>query len=63
MVVRKWGLVLIGVGALMLAFVLLATPLHIYGTGFGSKHILGVIVCIVVLIAGLVLALFPREKS
>lgn len=60
---RKWGLVLVAVGVLMLAFVLLASPLNIYGTGFGPKHIIGMIVSAVVLVVGIVVSLIPKHKS
>jgi hypothetical protein len=60
---RKWGLVLVLAGVLMLAFVLLATPLHVYGTGFGSKHVIGTIISAAVLVAGIVVSLIPKQKS
>jgi len=60
---RKWGLVLVAVGVLMLAFVLLASPLHIYGMGFGTKHIIGAIVSATVLVVGIVVSLYPKRKS
>ena len=60
---RKWGLVLIIIGVLMLAAMLLVTPLHIYGTGFGRKHIAGIIASAVVLIAGIVVSLVSKRKS
>ncbi len=63
MVIRKWGLVLVVVGALMLAFVLLATPLHIYGTGFGPKHIIGAAFGAFVLVVGIVVSLLPKQRS
>jgi len=62
MATRKWGGVLVVVGALMLAFVLLATPLHIYGTGFGSKHLIGTIVSAAVLVVGIVVSLTNRSR-
>ena len=60
---RKWGIVLVVVGVLMLAAVLLVSPLHIYGTGFGPKHIIGTIVSAVVLVAGIVAFLISKQKS
>ena len=61
---RKWGLVLIAVGGLMLAFVLLASPLHIYGTGFDTKHIIGTIVSVTVLGVGIVVSIKKcKQKS
>jgi hypothetical protein len=42
--IRKCGFVSILAGVLMLVFVLLATPLHIYGLGWGPKHVFGTIV-------------------
>ena len=59
---KKWGIVLIVVGVLMLAGVLLVTPLHIYGTGFGARHITGTIVGAVVLIVGVVVFLFSKKE-
>jgi steroid 5-alpha reductase family enzyme len=59
---KTWGIVLIVVGVLMLAAVLLASPLHIYGTGFGPKHVAGTIAGAVVLIVGIVLTLVSKPK-
>jgi hypothetical protein len=42
---------------------LLASPLHIYGVGFGPKHIIGTVVGAGVLIVGLVLLFLPKQKS
>lgn len=63
MALRKWGIVLIVVGVLMLAAVLLASPLHIYGKEFGPKHIIGTIVSAIVLVVGIVVFLIPNKKS
>jgi len=60
---KNWGLVLIVAGILMLAFVLLASPLHIYGTSFGFKHIVGTVVSAVVLVVGVIVFLIPKPKS
>jgi hypothetical protein len=60
---RKCGLVLILAGVLMLAFVLLATPLQIYGEGWGPKHTFGAIVSAAVIVAGIVLSLIPRKPQ
>jgi hypothetical protein len=60
---RKCGLVLILLGVLMLAFVLFATPLHIYGEGWGPKHNFGTIVSVIVIIAGIVFALLPSKSQ
>lgn len=60
---RKWGIVLIVVGVLMLAAVLLASPLHIYGKEFGPRHIIGTIVSAIVLVVGIVVSLIPKQKS
>jgi len=46
------GLILFVIGILITAFVLLASPLGILGTSFGLKHVLGLIVGLVVLVAG-----------
>ncbi len=63
MKIRKWGLMLVAVGVVMLAFVLLATPLHLYGTGFGPKHIMGTIVSALVLVVGTILTLRAASRS
>jgi hypothetical protein len=60
---KTWGRVLAVLGVLLLAFVLLASPLHIYGTGFGPKHIIGTVVGAVVLIVGLVLYFLTKQKT
>ena len=60
---RKWGVALIVAGALMLAGVLLVTPFHIYGTGFGPKHIIGAIASALVLVVGIVIFLFSKQES
>jgi hypothetical protein len=60
---KSWSLVLVVLGVLMLAFMLLASPLHIYGMGFGPKHIIGTVVGAGILIAGLVLLFLPKQKS
>jgi hypothetical protein len=60
---KRWSCALVVLGVLMLAFMLLASPLHIYGEGFGPKHIIGAVVGAVILIAGLVLWFLPKQKS
>jgi hypothetical protein len=60
---NRCSFALVVVGVLMLAFVLLAGPLHIYGMGFGPKHIIGTVAGAGVLIAGLVLRFLPKQKS
>jgi hypothetical protein len=60
---RRWGLALIVVGVLMMAAVLLVSPLHIYGSGFGPRHIIGTIASAVVLVAGIVVSLISKQKS
>jgi hypothetical protein len=60
---KTWGFALVVLGVLMLAIVLLASPLHIYGTGYGTKHIIGTVVGAVVLIVGLVLYFLTKQKS
>lgn len=59
---KEWGLALVVLGVLMLAFMLLAGPLHIYRTGFGPKHIIGTVVGAGFLIVGLVLFFLPKQK-
>lgn len=54
---------MIALGVLIQAFMLLASPLHIYGVGFGPKHIIGTVVGAGVLIVGLVLLFLPKQKS
>jgi hypothetical protein len=63
MKVKQWSLVLMAAGILMLAFVLLATPLHIYGSGYGPKHIIGTVVSSVVFIAGIAAFFISGPKS
>jgi hypothetical protein len=60
---KRWGIALVVLGVLMLAFMLLASPLHIYGVGFGAKHIIGTVVGAGVLIVGFVLLFLPKQKS
>jgi multisubunit Na+/H+ antiporter MnhG subunit len=60
---KTWGFALVVLGVLMLAFMLLASPLHIYGVGFGPKHIIGTVVGAGILIVGLVLFFLPKGKS
>ena len=61
---KKWGVVLIVVGVLMLVAVLLVSPLHIYGSGFGTRHIMGTIASAVVVIVGIIISLVsPKRKQ
>ena len=60
---KRIGQVLIVIGVLMLAAVLLASPLHIYGTGFGPRHIMGTVVGAIILVAGIIVVLIPKQKS
>ncbi len=53
---KTWGTVLLVVGILIVAAVLLATPLGIVHSSFGTKHIIGIVVGAVVLIAGIILS-------
>jgi len=41
-------------GALMLAFVLFAAPLHLYGTGLRIKHIFGVAASALAIVFGII---------
>jgi hypothetical protein len=59
---RTWGIVLLVVGFLIVAFVLLASPLHILGIGFGIKHIIGVVVGAVIFIAGIILSFVKKPN-
>ena len=59
---KTWGIVLLVVGFLIVAFVLLGSPLHIFGTGFGTKHIIGVVVGAVIFIAGIFLSFIKKPN-
>jgi len=59
---KTWGIVLLVVGFLIVAFVLFGSPLHILGTGFGPKHIIGVVVGAVIFIAGIFLAFIKKPN-
>jgi hypothetical protein len=59
---KNLGIVLLVVGIIIVAFVVLASPLGIIGSGFGTKHIIGVVVGAVVLIAGIFLAFIRKAK-
>lgn len=54
---KTLGVVLVVVGVLIVLLVLLAAPLHLASAGFGLKKIAGLVVGIVVFVAGLVLSL------
>ena len=56
------GILFIVVGALIIAAVILAGPLHLASTIWGLKHILGLILGLVILAAGLVFT-FQKTKS
>ena len=60
---KSWGIALVVLGVLMLAFVLLAGPLGINGAGFGTKHIIGAVVSAIVLIVGLILLFVSKPKA
>jgi hypothetical protein len=62
MVSVKLGFIAIVVGVLMLAFILLATPLHILGTGFGPKHIVGAAISALVIVIGIIVSLIPGKR-
>ncbi len=53
---RTLGIVLIILGILILAAVFLAGPLHLASAAFGTKHIIGLVIGAIVLIAGFVFA-------
>ena len=59
---KTLGIVFIVVGVLIVAAVFLAAPLHLTSAGFGTKHILGLILGLVVLAAGLVFT-FTKAKD
>lgn len=59
---KSWGIGLLVVGFLIVAFVLLASPLHILGTSFGSKHIIGLVVGAVIFIAGAFLSFVKKPN-
>ncbi|HMD88924.1 MAG TPA: hypothetical protein VKF38_07155 [Anaerolineaceae bacterium] len=60
---KTLGIVLIVVGVLIVAVVFLAAPLHLASAGFGTKKILGLVVGLVVLVAGLVMSLSKGQKQ
>ncbi len=61
---KTLAIVFIVVGVLIVAAVVLAGPLHLTGTFWGVKHILGFILGIVVLAAGLVFFFWkPKNKT
>ena len=51
---KNLAVALIIVGVLIVVAVLLAAPLHLASAGFGTHKILGLVVGIVVLLAGLI---------
>jgi hypothetical protein len=51
---RTYGIILIVVGVLVVAAVFLAVPLHLASAGFGLKKLIGVVIGVVVFVAGLV---------
>jgi hypothetical protein len=51
---RRRGDIVMDAGALMLAFVLFAAPLHLYGTGLRIKHIFGVAASALAIVFGLI---------
>ena len=57
---KTLGMVLLVVGILIMVAVLLATPLGIVHSGFGAKHIIGIVVGAVVFIAGIFLAFIKK---
>jgi len=59
---KTLGIVFIVVGVLIIAAVVLAGPLHLASTSWGIKHILGLILGLVILAAGLVFS-FQKAKN
>ena len=59
---KNLGIGLLIIGILIMIFMVIASPLHIIGSGFGLRHIIGVIVGAAVFIAGLIMAFFIKEK-
>ena len=59
---KQLGIGLIIVGLLIMIFMVIASPLHIIGSGFGLKHIIGIVIGAAMFIGGLILALFIKEK-
>jgi hypothetical protein len=60
---KTLGTVLLVVGFLIITFVLLASPLHIIGTSFGIKHIIGLVVGAVIFIVGIMLSRAKKTNS
>ena len=50
---KTYGIILVIVGALIVAAVFLSIPLHLSGAGFGYKKLIGVVIGVVVFVAGL----------
>ena len=59
---KTLGTILLVVGLVIVAAVLLATPLGIVHSGFGAKHIIGVVIGVVVFIVGIFLS-FMRKPN
>ena len=53
---KKYGIILIVVGVLIVAAIFFAVPLHLAGAGFGLKKLIGVVVGVVFFVAGLLVS-------
>lgn len=59
---KTLGIGLIVVGILIVVAVFLAGPLGLASTSFGTKHIIGLVVGIIVFIVGLVMSVMKRPS-
>ena len=57
---KSLGYVLLVVGLLIAVFVLIASPLHIMGSSFGTKHLIGLVVGVVILVVGIFLSFIKK---
>jgi hypothetical protein len=60
---KEIGVSLVVICLLIIIFIVIDPPLHIIGSGFGIKHIMGTITGTVVFISGLIMSLFVKPKK
>ena len=53
---KTYGILLIVLGVLIVAAIFLSVPLHLAGAGFGLKKMIGVVIGVVVFVAGLLVS-------
>ena len=53
---KTYGIILIVVGVLIVAAIFFAVPLHLAAAGFGLKKLGGVVLGVVIFVAGLLIA-------